>query len=172
MKKTINCIIGGLLFFLLGILIGYLIRQPEINKLKKLLKQFQKEIGRLQQYSQKLHDDFQTALLHIKALKTYQSIERNKTKENANGILVLQYGMKDYFELLLHRLKTNDEMEKEDFLFFHSFDKEIEGKKLSYIDKVIIHKYIMSRHKTEIKNLQECDCSVVIKEIETYKQSA
>lgn len=80
--------------------------------------------------------------------------------------------MKDYLLLLLHRLKNGAKLEPIDIRFFNTFDKVIEGKPLSDTDKEKIREYIMARHKTEIENLQECDCSAIMNKIETYKQSA
>ena len=171
MKRIIFALIA-LLSAIGGFLIGFLIRQPKINKLKKHIEKLQKEIGRLQHDNQKYHDDFQNALLHLKSLKAINNIKRKKAKENAAGILIFQYGMKDYLLLLLHMLKTGAKVETIDIRFFNTFDKVIEGKVISDKDKEIIRDYIISRHKTEIENLQECDCSVIINEIETYKRFA
>lgn len=122
--------------------------------------------------NQKYHDDFQNTLLHLKSLKAINFIKRKNAKENATGILVFQYGMKDYLSLLLHRLKTGAKMETSEFRFFNTFDKVIEGRDISDIEKEKIREYIMARNKTQIENLEEYDFSSIINEIEAYKQSA
>jgi hypothetical protein len=64
-------------------------------------------------------------------------------------------------------INTNSELEKGEITFFNAYEKVIDGKNISTSDKVKIRDYILNRHSVEINELNECDYSMVFRELKT-----
>ena len=157
--------IWGVLIALFGFLFGFLIRQPKINKLKKQIERLHDDIGRLQKLCQNQQDNFKNLLIQHKALKALSFRKKAASKEKLKENLILQYAIRDYLELLLKRVKCNQELSKVEIAFLKASEKIIDGKTLSTSDKVKIKDFTLNRHSTEINNLQECDYTMVFQEL-------
>ena len=171
MKKIIYLILlplGALAMFF-G---GFLARQPKINKLKKQIKLLQKDNGKLIDLCQCQHDDFCNLLVQHKTLKAIHFIKKASSKEKLRENLILQYALKSYIELLLKRVKYNQELDKDEIAFFNAAKNIIDGKKISAGNMVKIRDYILERHTTDINNKKECDYTLVLQELNSYKESA
>ena len=53
--------------------------------------------------------------------------------------------------------------------FNNIFDKVIEGQNVSDSEKEAIKEYILYRYKTQIDNLQECDCNSMVERLRDYR---
>lgn len=168
MKKTLYWIVGGLVAFS-SFLLGFLIRQPQINKLKKQVELLQKDNSKLIALIENKQAEFKELLVQHKALKALQHRKKAATKELIAENLVMQYAIREYLSLLLKRVKCDQELTKEEILFFDSFEKVIDGKKLSTADKVKIRDHIMTRYPTEIKKLMPCEYAEVLDELDPPK---
>lgn len=164
MKKALYGVIGSLLT-LVGFLTGFLIRQPQVNKLKKQIELLQKDNRRLLAMIAGQQQDFQKLLVEHKALKALQFRKKSQSKEKLTENLVMQYAIREYLMLLLKCGRHGQKLEKNENVFFNAFEKAINGKKLSTGDKVKIRDYIMDHHSAEIKALRECEIAPVLKEL-------
>lgn len=168
MKKTLYWIVGGLIAFS-TFLLGFLIRQPQINKLKKQVELLQKDNSKLITLIENKQAEFKELLVQHKALKALQHRKKAATKELIAENLVMQYAIREYLSLLLKRVKYDQELTKEEILFFDSFEKVIDGKKLSTADKVKIRDHIMTQYPAEIKKLMPCEYAEVLDELDPPK---
>ena len=166
MKKLISYILAGLGAILL-FFVGFFARQPAINKLKKQVKQLQKETERLNQLRDAQHRELGELLIKYKALGALQFKKKSVEKENIQGLLIYQYGAKEYLGMLIDSVKHGIEMPKEAIGFFKAFDKVIDGEKVSDSDWKKIKEYIFVKHRKDIDGLVECDYTDLIKELET-----
>jgi len=167
MKKLSYLILGALLA-IAAFLFGFLIRQPKIDKLKKQIKLLQKECIRLQELCQSQKDDFRNLLVQHKALKAFSFKKRAVSKDKLKESLILQYAIKDYLELLFKRVQYEQELSKDEIIFFNVSENLIEGKKLSVSDKIKIRDFIFERHSIAIKKLQECDYTLIFQKLSGY----
>ena len=104
MKKAMYWIIGGLI----GIgsfLLGFLIRQPQINKLKKQVELLQKDNSKLIGLIEARQAEYKELLVQHKALKALQHRKKAASKELLAENLVMQYAIREYLSLLLKRVK-------------------------------------------------------------------
>lgn len=168
MKKALYWIVGGLIA-VFSFLLGFLIRQPQINKLKKQVELLQKDNSKLIALIENKQNEFKELLLQHKALKALQHRKRAASKELLAENLVMQYAIREYLSLLLKRVKYEQELTKEEILFFDSFEKVIDGKKLSTADKVKIRDHIMAQYSMEIKKHIPCEYAEVLDELDPPK---
>ncbi len=164
MKKLIYGIISVLLM-ICSFLLGFLIRQPKINKLKKQVELLQKDNSRLIAIAEKQQTEFRELLVQHKALKALQFRKKSAVKEQITENLAMQYAIREYLNLLLKSVKYEYKLEKEEILFFNAFEKFIDGKKLSTSDKVKIRDHIMEHYGSEVKQLKECEYASVLEEL-------
>ena len=77
----------------------------------------------------------------------------------------MQYAIKEYLELLVKRVKHEQELCKDEIAFFNASENLIEGKKLSTSNKVKIRDFILERYYTDINGLRECDHTLILDQI-------
>ena len=168
MKKLVS-IIAVALALLAGFFVGFFVRQPKINKLKAQIKRLQSEIIKLQALRDKQNETISRLLLDYKSLKVFSFSKRSKAKDNIKAELILQYGAKEYLQLLLDRANTKRKFSNEEKVFFNAFDGVIEGKKVPDNDLNKIKAYILNKYRKEIEKLISCDYNEQITEIEKFK---
>lgn len=66
-------------------------------------------------------------------------------------------------------VKNNRKLDEEELAFDKAFDSVIEGKKVRTNKFKTIKSYVISRYRTEIQSLTNCDCSLEFKMLEDYK---
>jgi len=164
MKKIIYWLLGALIA-VVSFLTGFLIRQPKINKLKKQIELLQKDNRRLIEMITDKQKNYQELLVQHKALKALQFRKKSAIKEQMTENLVMQYAIRAYLTLLLKNGRYEKPLERDEIIFFKSFEKVIDGKKVSTSDKVKIRDYIMNHYAHEIKQLKECEFISILEEI-------
>lgn len=167
--KKIGSIIAVALFGLACFFAGFFVRQPKINKLKAQIKHLQSEIIKLQALRDKQNGTISRLLLDYKSLKVFSFSKRSKMKDNIKAELVLQYGAKEYLQLLLDRANTKRKFSNEEKVFFNAFDGAIEGEKVTDKELNKIKTYILNKYRKEIDKLIPCDYNEQIAEIEKFK---
>lgn len=165
MKKIWYWLIG-LIITVVSFLTGFLIRQPQVNKLKKQVELLQRDSRKLLALIEAKQSSYQELLIQHKALKALQFRKKSTLQEQMTENLIMQYAIKAYLVLLLKSGRHELELTKTEIVFLKAFEKVIDGKKLSTTDKVKIRDYIMERHGREIKQLKECEYTAVLKEIQ------
>lgn len=168
MKKLMSYIVVALAL-LAGFFVGFFVRQPKINKLKAQIKHLQSEIIKLQALRDKQNETINRLLFDYKSLKVFSFSKRSKAKENIKEELALQYGAKEYLQLLLDRANTKRNFTNEEKVFYNAFDGVIDGKKVSDKDLERIKAYIFNKYRKEIEKLIPCDYNELITEIEKFK---
>lgn len=148
-----------------GCVIGALSRQPEINKLKKRIKQLQKEVERLQELCRTQDEQLNVLMLKYKALKIFQFSKKNEARTNIRGVLVYQYAVHDYLTLLL-MASRKEKLKEEDVIFYNIFDKVIEGQEVCDEERNALKEYITYRHTSELRGLRLCDNTGLIQQIQ------
>ena len=146
---------------------GFLWRQPKINKLKKQIESLQKDNGKLLDICQNQQTKFRELLVQHKALKAFNFKKKAKSESQLHETLVMQYALKEYIAILLKRVKYQQELEKEEIRFFNIMEKFIDGKKITTTDKVNMTDFVVSKHKSDIKKLKECDFDLIMNELQT-----
>lgn len=164
MNKLSNWI-AGILIAVGGILVGFFIRQPKINKLRKQIESLQKNNQRLLDIHEQQQSDFRKLLAQHKALKAHSLGKKKRSDKMLQENLELQYAELDYLELLLKRVKFEHKMSREEKSFFKAYEKVVNGKNISTSTMIIIRGFTRERHSDEIKNHQECDLSAVMQEL-------
>lgn len=165
-----STIVAVLISVLGGAAAGALSRQPEINRLKAQVRKLQAEVERLQNVIRMKDRQIKQLLVQYKGLKAYQFNARNKARNYTRGALIFQYAYKEYLGLLMRSVDTGKvKLSQEETIFFNIFDKVIDGQQVSDSEKEAIKEYILYRYKTQIDNLQECDCSGMVEKLRDYR---
>ena len=149
---------------------GFFVRQPSINKLKKQVKIMQKEMANLQNAMKGYQDVYSDLYVQYKKIKVIQIKQKAEMEGKLKDNLILQYGMKDYLNLLFDVVKKERKLSEKENVFYKSFDNVIEGKKVSNKAFENIKEYVLETHKKEINNLKICDCSKEYEKLEQYKK--
>lgn len=170
MKPPLIAAIGGILGAGAGLVAGVLIRQPEINKLKKQVKSLQAQTAALQDAVAAQKEEIAALLLKLKSLRIYQVVKKHEIKNEIREALLVQYASNDYLRLLLETAKGTHQMDESDIRFYKAYNKLLAEKKLSDKEKSCIDAYVQERHQSELSSLQECDMQPVIDEIESFEK--
>ena len=124
-------------------------------EIKNVSKEIENEL-KLQNCLKKYQDSFDDLYLKYKGLKVLELKNTAEQKDKLKNNLVLQYGIEDYWELLLDATKNERKLTKEECIFYKSFDGVIEGKKICDRNFEEIKKYVMGNHEKEINELKKC----------------
>jgi hypothetical protein len=151
-------------------LTGFLIRQPKLNKLKKQLETMQHDNQRLIALCTEQQQKFRKLLVQHKALKAMQYRKLATSKEKIKECLTMQYAIYEYVSLLIKRVEFEQELSKEEIIFFSSFEKFIDGKQLNDTDKVKIAEFVKVNHSAEIRNMRECDFSAMLADLQAQPE--
>jgi len=154
-----------------GFFLGFFVRQPKINKLKKQVLSLQKQLNSLQTKMIGYQESFDDLYIQYKGLKVLQLKKKAEYEGKLKDNLVLQYGMKAYLELLLDTVKKSRKLTDEEFAFYRAFDDVIEGKQVGKNSFSKIKEYVLSQYKHDINALKPCDCELIWQSIREYKAS-
>lgn len=154
---------------LAGFFLGFFIRQPKINKLKKQVSTLQNQLTTLQNKIIGYQESFDSLFVQYKGLKVLQLKKKAEYEGKLKDNLVLQYGMKDYLTMLLDTVKTERKLTSDELSFYKAFDDVIEGKKIGASTLSKIKTYVLEHHKHEINALKQCDCSDAFQRIQSFK---
>lgn len=145
MTITVLMCIGGAFFT--GFTSGVLVRQPEINRLRKQVKQLQKTNSKLNKMIEEQYRQVEKLRYQNKTLYFYQLIEKHKNKAMYRGELLKLYAIKEYLDLLYIQLVSEKDMDENEIKFFEAFDVFIENqRKISDKDMEYVKKYIISKY--------------------------
>lgn len=145
-----------------GFFACFLIMQPKVNKLKKQVAVLQENNAQLLARCNHLQEEFRELLVQHKALKALQFKKKADSKGRLQENLMMQYAIRDYLELLLKRVKTQQKFDNGEKTFYKAFEGVIEGAPLSGTDKAHVKEYVLAHHKGEIDALRECDFTLTL----------
>lgn len=163
--KTSSPVIGvisGVLGLGIGFGLGTLIRQPEINALQKQVRKLQKVADELKLVVQQQNDELTELIIRYQSLKAWQLLQKHGTRANIRERLVIQYGMHDYFSLMLDRLETGRDFLDDETAFYIAFSRKLDDKSLSEEQEECISSYVLSKHGRGIRGMGQCDVSLDI----------
>lgn len=166
--KTTAPLIGvfsGLLGLGIGFGLGALCRQPEINNLQKQVRKLQKKNHELELVVKQQNDEITELIVRYQSLKAWQLLQKRGLKTDIEGALVIQYGIHDYFSLMLDRLETGRDFQDEETAFYIAFSRKLDDKRLSEEQEERIRSYVLGKHAREIKAMSQCDVSLDIDRI-------
>lgn len=162
--KHLKEIIWGVVFALLGLFTGLLLRQPQVNKLKKQVKTNVADNGRLVTLNETIQKDYSELLLKVKAHRAFFLVNK-KTTGSLTENLTLQYSLFDYLSILMKRIRAGEKLEKDELRFLNAFEKVVNGDELSSSDKKTIKDYTTKRHEKEIKQQMPCNCNPLLENL-------
>lgn len=152
-----------------GLIMGALIRQPEINDLHKQVRSLQKNSEQLLEVVRAQNSDIAEMEVRYQALKAYQVFQRSDLKKQIKESLVFQYATSDYFELVLHRIDSGRDFDDAEAGFYLAFSQMLVGKTLSPEQKQIVFSYTKERHASEIEAMRPCDVEGIIDRLMKYE---
>lgn len=83
-----------------GTILGCAIRQPEINKLKRQVKDLQKDNTRIKQLMRQQQENLEQLMIEYSKLKFYQILDKRKLNQDVRGQICQGYEYKEYVDLL------------------------------------------------------------------------
>ena len=141
-----------------GITIGCLMRQPEINKLRKMVKQLNKKNSELRKLLDEQMQMIEVLQDEIRAYKFYNFIKKRETRKELRRKLVAQYALKEYCSILLFRDKNREViLDDEQNKFFNIMDGYLSGKNVSKEDQNYMDRYIIAKYNNNIRKCEKWD---------------
>ncbi len=150
-----------------GAVLGFALRQPEINRLKKQVRELQRDNSKLRKIMCEQQEAYENLLVAYGELKFYQLIEKRKLKQNMRGQLLLGYEYKEYVDLLLKVVQDNGDENLTDRqkAFFELCTQWLEEGELSGKERKAMDSYIMSKYKKEILRRKNIDIINYVKSV-------
>lgn len=152
-----------------GTVLGILIRQPEINKLKKQVRALQKDNSRVKELMRRQQESYEEMLVEYSSIRFYHILVRRKIKQSIRGEIVVGYELKEYVDLLLRAINEGginnfSDKEKE---FFEISTQLIENRnlKISEESEKFMSDYIIKKYKTKILKREDANILEYVKQI-------
>ncbi|MDR1971272.1 MAG: hypothetical protein LBQ46_05070 [Treponema sp.] len=170
--KVVTVIMAGL-GSLVGLGIGALLRQPEINRLKKEIKHLQEELpGKIENIENELNRQIDELHKRYTALKLWQFIEKKKQKglmlEKNKEIFIFRCFCKEGIELLGKGIAEKKEKQvllaNQEREFLDNFTDLLDGKAISedVMDK--INDYLLTKYSYDVSGEIKFDYEKLIEE--------
>lgn len=151
-----------------GVVIGVLVRQPEINKLQKQVKILQADVSELENVVEEQNSEIAQLLIRYKSLKIYQFSQRRQVKDNIQEQLICQYAAADYLNLLLDCASSGKKMSADEIRYYKMYGKMLEDNQIDDNELEVLRPIILEKHGSEIDRMQECDLRAVFERIRLY----
>ena len=140
---------------------GYLIRQPEVNRLKAQVAVLQKETKRINGLIDECLRQIESLRKEYKTTKIIHWIERSKAKGKLKGAIMCSYCMKEYLDLEVKFLKNITPLTTEEAQFRQCFDLMLAGTMPNDNSRKVtlayLRQYIRRDYAAQIDGLIECD---------------
>ncbi len=148
-----------------GLVVGLLVRQPEINRLQKQVEELQADVDQLETIAEEQNHEIAQMLLNYKALKIYQFTQRRQLKESIQDELICQYAALDYLTLLVDSVEPGSKMSADNIRFYKTYGKAIEDGEIDDNELEALKPFVLANHSSEIDRLKECDIRPVFERI-------
>ena len=168
MKDKVLIAITGVLAGAGGVIVGVLIRQPEINKLQKQVELLQADISERENVVADQNNELAQMLLNYRALKVYQFSKRKKMKESIQDQLICQYAAADYLSLLVDCVSCGKQMSTGEIQFYKAYGKMIEDDHIDDREMETLRPLIYATHGDEINRLKEPDLNAALERIKNF----
>lgn len=170
--KTTAPVIGvlsGIVGIGIGFGLGALSRQPEVSALQKQVRRLQKKSQELELVVRQQNDELTGLIVRHQSLKAWQLLQKRGLKADIEEQLVFQYGMHDYFSLMLDRLETGRDFDDGEAAFYIAFSRQLDDKRLSEEHEESIRSYVLGKHAREIRAMSQCDVSLDLDLINAFE---
>lgn len=161
--------IVGVLAGCLGIGVGFIIQQPEINELHRQVAKLQKKTNELEETVRKQNDEISVLITRYRTLQVWQVIQKHDLRKQIEESLIFQYAMNDYFSLMVDRLETARNFNEAETTFYAAFSKILDGKELDADQMKSVKSYVEATHSTQIEAMTPCDVSEPIERIHNFE---
>lgn len=150
-----------------GAVIGYLARQPEINRLKKQIQLLQKENERLRSCIDAQNRTILEYKVRYNALKAWQFSEKRKVGSSARSRVMQQCCLMEYLEISITKVQGK-ELSEEMLVFYNIYELMLSGKEntLTVNEFRVLKNYIYCRYRSEIETLTPPDISKTQEKLE------
>lgn len=148
-----------------GTILGCVIRQPEINKLKRQIKALQKDNSEIKKLMIQQQEALQKLTAEYAKLKLFQWTAKKKMNESIRGEILLGYLYKEYVDLLGKAIHSggNDGFSEEEKQFFELTTRLVEGKELTEKECDALKGYILFKYKREIRKKKDAEILEYVK---------
>ncbi len=151
-------IISSLILTSLGVIGGALLRQPEINRLKKDIENLKKEYADLEKKLETQDNQIRELKIRYLTLKGWQFLQKFKERRYMRGCIIYEYALKEYIPILKKAERTeNLNMDTKESLFYAAFDRILNKGVMKDKDRSSVMNYILEKYKKDINNYQELD---------------
>lgn len=141
-----------------GTILGFVIRQPEINQLKRQIKELQKDNSRLKTLMAQQQENVEKLMVEYASFKFYQRQQKEDVKQNIKEEIRLGYEYKEYVDLLQRALREggNESFTQGEKIFFELCTRQIEDKKkLTEDEEEAKKQYILKKYGKEISRMKD-----------------
>lgn len=152
----------------LGAVIGTVIRQPEINKLKKQIKTLQANMAELEDVIERQNDEIARLYASYRAIGALRFLKKSEARASLKEALILQYATVEYLELVLACARGNAELCDADIHFYKAYGRLVSESDASPADQQLVESYVMGKHSFSINALHQADPWPVVRRIENY----
>lgn len=153
-----------------GFVAGILVRQPEINKLRKQIEDLQQNNEKLKNALSEQNDKLAQLFISYKSINIFRILKRRKVKEDVRLHLVFQYATSDYLNLMIDRVENKYKMSREEIEFYRNYEKIIADGVIEDPELELIKEYILSNHFNDIQKLKECDTNLAFERIKNFNR--
>jgi hypothetical protein len=153
--------------FVVGVPLGALARQPEINNLHKQVSALQKEVTRLNGLVDEQNRQISALKLKYNVMQGMRAVEIAKAQNNLKGAIMYSYCLREYLDLQVRHNSSNGVLSPEEGQFRECFMSELNGlAPQGDKGKVLRHflrLYIRQKYAAQIDGLIECDLAAALR---------
>ena len=147
-----------------GVVVGCLMRQPEINRLRKMVRQLNDKNSELRKLLDKQMQQIDVMEDELRAYKFFNVIQKREARIELRKNLLAQYACKEYIDILLKKDKNRGEkLDDNQERFFCIMDNYISSKEVVAEDKKYMDHYIITKYKNNIRKCEKWDYRQIVK---------
>lgn len=160
-------IIASFILTSFGLIGGALLRQPEINRLKKDIKELHKKLGDLENKLKTQDNQIRELKIRYLTLKGWHFLQKYKERKYMRGCIMYEYALKEYISILKTVERAEEvNMDKKETMFYNAFDRILNEGIMKDKDRSIVMNYILEKYKDNLNDFQEPDLSDIMHDID------
>lgn len=171
MYDKVMIAVAGTLCGVGGFVAGFLVRQPEINKLQEQVRCLQADVDQLTQVAREQNDEIEQLLVNYRAQSIFNFKQKKELRDSIQDELVCQYASNDYLTLLVDVVTTGKEMTTEEIDFYKQYGKMLEDNVVDQNELEVLRPMMMEKHGMQIQRLKGCDLQPVFGRIRQYNEA-
>lgn len=172
MNKSMLIGLASLMGTAFGVVVGAVMRQPEINKLKKQVKVLQSNMAELEAVVERQNAEISRLYASYKTIGALQFLKKREAKIELKEALILQYATVEYLSLVLACASGAGKLTESDVEFYKAYGKLVSSESLEGEDRKTVERYVRTRHSSEIESLCQADTEFVMNEVRNYGKAS